>query len=337
MNQPLRVLMVEDSEDDATLSLLTLRRGGYEVVYAAVDTPAAMRDALEHQDWDVITSDHAIPHFSAPAALALAKELCPDVPFIIVSGQIDLNLAVSLIKEGAQDYIQKRELPRLVPTIERELREAKMRREHQQAKDALEISEARYRRLFETARDGILILDADSGQILDVNPFLIEMLGYSKEDLLGKKLWEIGAIRDKEASRIAFGELQSKGYVRYEDLPLETIAGQPVSVEFVSNIYFVNHTKVAQCNIRDITDRKLAEEEREGLVIELKKALSQIKTLSGFLPICASCKKIRNDKGYWEQIEVYIRDHSEAEFSHSICPVCAEKLYPKHYKKIMNK
>jgi hypothetical protein len=83
----------------------------------------------------------------------------------------------------------------------------------------------------------------------------------------------------------------------------------------------------------DITERKQAEEERERLILELREALSQVKTLSGLLPICASCKKIRNDEGYWEQMEIYIRDHSEADFSHGICPECAQKLYPEYYKK----
>ena len=100
MNQPLRVLIVEDSGADVDLLLRALRRGGYEAAYDVVETPAAMRAALARQDWDVITSDHAMPHFSAPAALALAKEVCPDVPFLIVSGEIDLNLAVSLMKGG---------------------------------------------------------------------------------------------------------------------------------------------------------------------------------------------------------------------------------------------
>jgi diguanylate cyclase (GGDEF)-like protein/PAS domain S-box-containing protein len=258
--QPLRVLIIEDSVDDATLLLHALRRGGYEVTNTVVDTAAAMRAALELQDWDVITSDHTMPNFSAPAALAIARELCPDLPFIIVSGEIDLHLAVSMMKDGASDYIQKEELPRLVPTIERELHQAKIRREHRQMEDALEISEAGYRRLFETAQDGILIINADTGQIQDVNPFLIEMLGYSKEEFLGKKLWEVGAFKDIEASKIAFAELQSKGYVRYEDLPLENSVGEHVDVEFVSNVYFVNQTKVAQCNIRNITKRKEAED-----------------------------------------------------------------------------
>lgn len=84
---------------------------------------------------------------------------------------------------------------------------------------------------------------------------------------------------------------------------------------------------------RDITERKVAEQERERLITELREALAKVKILSGFLPICASCKKIRNDAGYWEQIEEYITGHSEAEFSHGICPECAEKMYPGLYKK----
>ena len=126
--------------------------------------------------------------------------------------------------------------------------------------EALKASETRYRRLFETAQDGILILDADTGQINDVNPFLIEMLGYTRLELLGKKLWEIGAFKDVRASRVAFNELQRKGYVRYEDLPLRAKNGRHINVEFVSNAYRVNHEKVIQCNIRDITDRKKAED-----------------------------------------------------------------------------
>ena len=122
MGQPLRVLIVDDSEDDATLLQYTLSRSGYEVTCEVVETPQAMRTLLESQNWDVITSDNAMPLFSATAALALSKELRPDIPFIVVSGEIDSNLAVSLMKAGAQDYIQKRELPRLVPVVERELR-----------------------------------------------------------------------------------------------------------------------------------------------------------------------------------------------------------------------
>jgi PAS domain S-box-containing protein len=131
--------------------------------------------------------------------------------------------------------------------------------ERKELEEALQASETRYRRLFEAAREGILILDAETGQITDVNPFLTEMLGYSYEEVLGKKLWEIGCLQDTDASKTVFAELQSKGYVRYEDLPLQTQNGRIIAVEFISNIYLVDHHKVIQCNIRDVTARKLRE------------------------------------------------------------------------------
>lgn len=124
---------------------------------------------------------------------------------------------------------------------------------------ALRISERRYRRLFETARDGVLLLNAETAQIEDANPFLTELLGYSHSELLGKKIWEVGAFSDIVENQEKFFELQALGYVRYDDLPLRTKAGVKVAVEFVSNSYDCEGTTVIQCNIRDITARKLAE------------------------------------------------------------------------------
>lgn len=126
-------------------------------------------------------------------------------------------------------------------------------------------SEKRYRRLFESAKDGILILDADTGVIEDVNPFLIALLGFSYEDIVGKSLWELGCFKDIMPNKEKFLELQRKEYVRYENLPLETVDGRNIAVEFVSNVYQVNNLKVIQCNIRDITARKQAEDEKAQL------------------------------------------------------------------------
>ena len=151
-----------------------------------------------------------------------------------------------------------------------DLRERQLKRElaaRQRVEKALQDSELRFRRLFETAHDGILLLDADTGQITELNPFLIDMLGYSRDEFLGKKLWEIGAVKDSETSQIAFRELQEKGYIRYENLPLQTQDGRRIHVEFVSNVYQVDDTRVIQCNIRDITRRK---ERSEALTASLK-------------------------------------------------------------------
>jgi PAS domain S-box-containing protein len=152
-----------------------------------------------------------------------------------------------------QRLTENQEMHRLIADLE------KLQAEREETEQKLVASEVRYRRLFEAAQDGILILDAETGKITDANPFLTAMLGYSKEELLGKTLWEIGLIVDTHASRNAFIELQSKGYVRYEDLPLQTKDGRRAEVEFVSNTYAVNGEKVIQCNVRDITERKLLE------------------------------------------------------------------------------
>lgn len=144
-----------------------------------------------------------------------------------------------------------------------------------QTDEALKASETRYRRLFETAQDGILILNAETGRIDDVNPFLIHMLGYSYDEFVGKKLWEIGAFQDTEASKAAFAELQRQGYVRYENLPLRTKDGREIAVEFVSNVYAVNHQEVIQCNIRDITDRRRMEDKLRKAHDELEQRIKE--------------------------------------------------------------
>ncbi|MEA3340912.1 MAG: PAS domain S-box protein [Chloroflexota bacterium] len=144
--------------------------------------------------------------------------------------------------------------------------------------EALRASELRYRRLFESAQDGILILDADTGMIVDVNPFLVNLLGYSHEVFLTKKVWELGFLEDAIANEDKFRELRAKDYARYEDLSLEASDGRRIEVEFVSNVYQVNEQRVIQCIIRDITARKQAEEAHKERLKELTllQSISQI-------------------------------------------------------------
>jgi two-component system, cell cycle sensor histidine kinase and response regulator CckA len=138
--------------------------------------------------------------------------------------------------------------------------------DQESAEKALKDSEKRYRRLFESAKDGILILDAETGTVVDVNPFLLKLLGYSYDTFIGRYIWELGVFKDIASSKEAFKTLQDTEYIRYDDLPLESNDGQSIAVEFVSNVYLVDQGKVIQCNIRDIRARKQAEAERNQLI-----------------------------------------------------------------------
>ena len=144
------------------------------------------------------------------------------------------------------------------------------------AQEAVGASEVRYRRLFESAKDGILILDGESGMVVDANPFLAELLGFSREECLGKTIWELGAFKAIAADPARFSKLQDQDYIRYEDLPLETRDGRRIDVELVSNTYLVNRRKVVQCNIRSIAERKRAEAELRSSLEEKTALLKEV-------------------------------------------------------------
>ena len=152
----------------------------------------------------------------------------------------------------------------------------KQRTENDSKKQKLVMYEKRYRRLFETARDGIIILDDNNGMIVDVNPFLINLLGYTKEQFLTKHIWDVGTKENIDLSKQLFKDLQEKEYVRYEDLPLEAIDGKQTHVEFVSNVYLVDNEKVIQCNIRDITQRNKKEQAIQGEMLKDKELLKEL-------------------------------------------------------------
>jgi len=144
------------------------------------------------------------------------------------------------------------------------------------SEEVIRAAELSYRRLFETARDGILILDADTGRITDVNPFLIKLLGFSHDEIIGRTVGELSPIKDAGSHEMMFDRLQKVGYVRHEDLPLETRDGRHIAVEFVSNVYQAGAKKVIQCNVRDITERKRTEE-------QLRASLEKIGNLNSAL------------------------------------------------------
>ena len=257
--RPLRLLILEDQPVDAELVLDELRQSGFELEWTLVDNEA---DYLAQLDpaLDIIISDYSLPQWDAPSALRALQDRGMDIPFIMISGTVGEEQAVECMRQGAADYLLKDRLARLGQAVTRVLEDQRLKLENLQAQAAQRESELRYRRLFEAARDGILILDAETGQIVDVNPFLVDLLGYSYQDLLAKKVWEIGPFTTLIASQDAFWELVETGYARSSGVPLETGAGSTIAVEFVSNVYRVDKTNVIQCNIRDITERKRAQE-----------------------------------------------------------------------------
>jgi PAS domain S-box-containing protein len=261
-----KILVTDDDCEVLLLTTTVLRRAGYEVLGASTGQEGLMATRTHRPD--VVLMDVVLPDISGIEACRQIKEDedLKDIFVVLTSGiQTSSDHQANGLNMGADGFIVK-------PVSNKELlaRIQSMVR-IKRAEEALRASETRYRRLFETAQDGILILNADTGQIDDVNPFLTDMLGYTHEEFMGKKLWEIGAFKNTEKSKAVLAELQHKGYVRYEDLPLTTKDGREIDAEFVSNTYLVNHHKVIQCNIRDITDRTRAEKELQKVHDELEK------------------------------------------------------------------
>ena len=263
MGKPLHVLIVEDSEDDALLTIRALKKGGYKLVYERVEDAEAMRKALREKTWDVILCDYRLPHFNGLAAIALLKDTGIDLPLIIVSGAIGEETAADCMRYGAHDYIMKNNLTRLVPAIERELKEAETKIQHKQAEEALKEGEERYRLSFENVTDIIYMIDTDLN-FLSVSPSIEKILGYKPQNFIGRSASELRHILAPEAfeqaianfSLLLKGEtapstiyrcIAKDGTIKY----LEAI-GSPVMREGKA----IGLISVA----RDITDRKRAEE-----------------------------------------------------------------------------
>jgi len=192
MNLPIRVLLVEDSEDDALLLIRHLRRAGYRVTFDRVDTAEGMEAALARQSWDAIIADYSMPHFGIPEAMAMLEDRDIDIPFIIVSGTIGEETAVDCMRAGAHDYIMKSNLMRLAPAMERELAEAQERRRREQAEAALRESEDRYRALFAGAANPIMILDGE-GYFITCNDAALRFFGIPQEEQGNRSIREFMA------------------------------------------------------------------------------------------------------------------------------------------------
>jgi PAS domain S-box-containing protein len=272
MGKPLRVLIIEDSEDDTQLLLRELRRLGYDIEFERVETADAMRVVLTEKIWDLILSDYSLPLFNALRALEVLKGSGLDVPFIIISGTIGEEAAIAALKAGAHDFLVKGNFAKLGPAIERELYEAEVRREQMQTEHALQTSEELFGTAFHNSPVGICITTLD-GRLQNISQSLLDMLGYTQAELQGKHFNDITHPDDLEIGKDAIGRMMSgqtpsvsfeKRYLHKTGEPIWALvsssllrdsSGQPV--------HFITH-------ILNMTERKLAEEQIHAHAARLK-------------------------------------------------------------------
>jgi two-component system cell cycle sensor histidine kinase/response regulator CckA len=257
----LRILHLEDDPHDAEIVGQALVQGGIAADIVRVDNRHAFETEVRAGGYDVIFSDYRLPSYDGASALAFARQERPDVPFVLISGVVGEDAAIGSLLDGATDYVLKDRLSRLVPSVQRALREAENRRARRRAEEALQTSEQRYRRLFESSEDGILLLAPGSGRILDVNPAAVELLGFTAEQLLGRTAVEVGICGSDPATQAAFAELATRDNVRHAGVRLSTSAGKTVEVEFVASLYSVEGQAIVQLNVRDISERQRLEAE----------------------------------------------------------------------------
>jgi len=325
MKAIMRVLFVEDSEDHVMLVLDHLRHHGFDPVHERVETAPDLAAALKRKVWDVVISDYSMPQFNGAAALKIFRDSRLDIPFICVSGSLGEERAVEMMLAGAHDYIMKGNLSRLGPSITRELLAAQSRREHRRMQKAA----AHLAAVVESSDDAI-IGKTLTGIITSWNKAAERIYGYTAEDMVGQYASILLPPSRKSEFNETLEKIRRGEHVTWFDTIRVRKDGTPVEVSVtISPIAGPTGETIGASTIaRDITERRREEAERLKLIEDLTEALAHAKTLRSLLPICASCKKIRDDHGYWQQLEVYFKQNEHIDFSHGICPECTIKLYP---------
>ncbi|HYQ86030.1 MAG TPA: PAS domain S-box protein [Bacteroidota bacterium] len=333
MENKLRILILEDDPSDAELEESTLRRGSIEFTARRVDTKEEFLRELDEFSPDLVLADYSVPSFGGMAALDICQKRCPHVPVIVVSGTIGEEFAIETLKQGATDYVLKHRLSRLIPVVRRAVREAEGRAKRGLMEEALRENERKFRELFNNLNDAVFLYqltkDFKPGRILEVNDTTCRILGYERNELLEMPR---GSIETKEGMDELTKILRNRGEsgsFTFETTLISKL-GAIIPFEINTRIFNLKGESVVLSIARDVTDRRQAQAAQEKLIQELQGALAQVKSLKGLLPICSWCKRIRDDKGYWLEVEAYLHDHTDVDFSHGICPECTEK-----YKKMV--
>jgi two-component system cell cycle sensor histidine kinase/response regulator CckA len=272
MKETLHIVMIEDVPSDALLVEESLRAAGFVFKTVRVTTRNGFLDEIGNRPPDIILSDYTLPQFDGMEALRLAKERHPAVPFIMVTGTIDEETAVECIKSGADDYVLKNHLGRRPNSVHSALGKRRALREKQEAEKALRESEIRYRRLFESAREGVLLLDAETRLVTDVNPYMAGLMGVMPISLHGKTLLEIGLIPDRKSYDALMHQIDSSGAAGFDGTLAAGQNGTKVAIEMNCHAYDMQDRRLIQCNVRDMTERRQSEEEKETMRAQLFQA-----------------------------------------------------------------
>jgi PAS domain S-box-containing protein len=317
-----RILHIDDDIDDRALVARELRGEMPDVALIEAADPASLEDALERGAFDMVITDYDLRWGNGLDILRRLQQERPWIPVIMFTGTGNEEIAVAAMKAGVRDYILKS--PDHFKTLCTAVRRIVQRADVERAVSA----EARYKELFDTVPVG-LFRSTPKGEILDANTAFLQMTGFTNlDDLLSRNFGELhptqhdfAAWRDK---------LERDGAVTCVECQFRESTGATRWVEIHAKALRDPDTRQIyyEGSVEDISQRKGVEQEREQLIEELRSALGRVRSLAGLLPICSSCKKIRDSGGHWNMLESYIENHSQAHFTHSFCPDCARRLYP---------
>ena len=311
----IRVLSVEDNPEIASLIRKVLAEGKTNTFeLEVVHRLSRGLERLSEERFDILLLDLILPDSQGLDTFIRVHTQAPQIPIIVLTSLDNELLAIEALKMGAQDYLVKGQFDILLLArfirygIERYENLEQLRR----TEGALALSEARFRSMIEKDADGILIVDSN-GVVRFVNPAAEVLFSCKAEEFLGRLF----------GFPVVSGETIELDIVRGEG-EKKVAEMRVVEMDWEGDRAYL-------ASLRDITERIQAEEERKKMILQLQDALEKVKQLRGLLPICAFCKKIRDDNGYWNQLETYIESHSEAEFTHGMCLECARKAYPQYY------
>jgi PAS domain S-box-containing protein len=338
MSTPLNILILEDRSEDAQLMLYELRQAGYDPRAQRVDDEAGFIAALD-PSLDIILADYNLPAWTGLAALALVQQSGFDIPVIIVSGVVGDEKAAAIMQQGADDFLLKDRLARLGSAVAHAITARRLRRERREADESLRVAHGQLRQLLDHNPAVLYAIEPEDDlfRVRVTSGSVSALLGFSPSEITAPDWWTRQLHPDDRARVLNDVRTTFVAGSSHTEYRMQHKDGHYCWVDDARRlVYDENDLPTGMVGVWiDITDRKRAEAERERLASELQAAQSKIRILSGLLPICASCKKIRDEHDVWHQIESYIRSHSEARFTHGVCPDCVRELYPEHADEIV--